>query len=80
MQEGSADAHLHYILAKTFEKVDSAGHPSVFAEGDQPVILFVCDFLVVDQTDVFLEQGVQSWHVMQLSLNHTPHTLIVCEK
>ena len=62
MQKRCPDSHLHEILAKTFEKIDGASNSRIFSEGNQPFIILVCNLLVVDQSDIFLQNGIKGRH------------------
>ncbi len=80
VQKRSTDTHLHDVLSEALEKINGACHPRVLAKGYQPIFLVICNFFVVDEADILLEECVQSRHVVQLSLNKNKSTLIVWEK
>ena len=58
VQQRRANAHLHDILPKSLEEVDSACHSSVLPKGYQSVVLLVCYLFVIDEADILLKQGV----------------------
>ena len=62
MQKRCSDSHFHEILAKTFEKINGASNTGIFSEGNQPLLILVCNLLVVDKSDIFLQNGVKGWH------------------
>ena len=64
MQKRCANTHLHDVLPETFEEVDGTCHACILAEGNQPIILLICYFFIVYQTDILLEESIQSWHAM----------------
>ena len=63
MEEGCTDSLEHDVLAKTLEEVNGSCYPSIFAKSYQPIIVFICDFFIVDQSDILLEDCIKGWHV-----------------
>lgn len=48
MEEGCTDSLKHDVLTKTLEEVDGSCYPSIFAKSYQPIIVFICDFFIID--------------------------------
>lgn len=47
--EGSPNPHRRQPLAESAQRFDHAGTSRVVAEKNQPAVVIVCDFLIVDE-------------------------------
>ena len=63
MQEGCTDSLEQDVLAEALEEVNGSCNSSIFSKSYQPIIVFICNFFIVEQSDILLEDGVESWHV-----------------
>ncbi len=74
---GRADVHERGVVAEgeepkaeAVEDVYHSGDSGVLAERDDALARRVDHFLVVDQTNLLLEAGVEQCHVVGLGLNY----------